>query len=296
MSTNAKKTTERPAGLLTWTAIGVVVVVIAVLVVIKVTKHTGPTAGDSVTSSAMVSELTTIPASVYDTVGVTSPAAGVSAPVVTKGQTLLESTSAVTGKKVPRVIYVGAEYCPYCAAERWSVITALSRFGTWSGLSNTESATGDVYGGTQTFSFVNAKYSSPYIAFDGVEMYSNQVDPATNYYYKLQNLTGVDKTTFATYDTPTYIPGMSANDKYAFPFMSIGNKYLLSGAQFSPALLHGVTRDNIASGLSTASSPFTAAILSAANYLTASICQTTGNMPADVCTSPAVKTAVHKGL
>jgi len=52
----------------------------------------------------------------------------------------------------------------------------------------------------------------------------------------------------------------------------------------------------IASGLSTASSPFTAAILSAANYLTASICQTTGNMPADVCTSPAVKTAVHKGL
>jgi len=50
VSTNAKKTTERPAGLLTWTAIGVVVVVIAVLVVIKVTKHTGPTAGDSVTS------------------------------------------------------------------------------------------------------------------------------------------------------------------------------------------------------------------------------------------------------
>ena len=34
----------------------------------------------------------------------------------------------------PEVLYVGTEFCPYCAAESWSLIVALSRFGQFSGL------------------------------------------------------------------------------------------------------------------------------------------------------------------
>ncbi len=45
----------------------------------------------------------------------------------------------------PEVLYVGAEYCPYCAAERSAVAVALSRFGTLHGLGQTASSPNDVY-------------------------------------------------------------------------------------------------------------------------------------------------------
>jgi hypothetical protein len=32
------------------------------------------------------------------------------------------------------MLYIGAEYCPYCAAERWPLVMALSKFGTFSNL------------------------------------------------------------------------------------------------------------------------------------------------------------------
>jgi len=32
------------------------------------------------------------------------------------------------------VVYIGAEYCPYCAVERWPLIVALNRFGTLTNL------------------------------------------------------------------------------------------------------------------------------------------------------------------
>ena len=38
------------------------------------------------------------------------------------------------------IVYVGAEYCPYCAAERWAIVTALETFGTFSGLQPIASA------------------------------------------------------------------------------------------------------------------------------------------------------------
>ena len=38
---------------------------------------------------------------------------------------------------------MGAEYCPYCAAERWSMIVALGRFGTFSGLQTMRSSSTD---------------------------------------------------------------------------------------------------------------------------------------------------------
>ena len=45
--------------------------------------------------------------------------------------------SALTFDGKPGIFYYGAEYCPYCAAERWPVVVALSRFGTWSNLQQT---------------------------------------------------------------------------------------------------------------------------------------------------------------
>jgi hypothetical protein len=75
--------------------------------------------------------------------------------------------------KSPAMLYYGAEYCPYCAAERWAMTAALSRFGTWSNLKITASSHTDVDPETHTFSYYGATFTSPYIAFAGIERYSN---------------------------------------------------------------------------------------------------------------------------
>ena len=132
----------RPAGLFTWLAVGLVVVVVAVLVIIKVTSGGNPSSNASGTfqpaSPTTVTQLTTVPASVFNAVGVTSPVAPVTPPQLVKGQPTLTATNA-SGSKGPEVLYIGAEYCPFCAAQRWATIVALSRFGTWSGLGNMSS-------------------------------------------------------------------------------------------------------------------------------------------------------------
>src|SRR6185312_6914517 len=43
-------------------------------------------------------------------------------------ETTPPNVSVLTSKGLPEVVYVGAEYCPYCAAERWGTIIALDRF------------------------------------------------------------------------------------------------------------------------------------------------------------------------
>ncbi|MGA2433302.1 MAG: DUF929 family protein [Acidimicrobiales bacterium] len=288
----AKASSGRPAGLFTWLAVGLVVLVVAALVIIKVTSGSTASTGSSTfqaTDPATVSELTTVPASVFNTVSVISPVAPVTPPQAISGQPALSET--VNGKKLPEVFYFGAEYCPFCAAQRWPTIIALSRFGTWSGLGNMTSSSQDIDPNTPTFTFLKAKYTSPYIAFKSIEFETNVYDSATSSYTKLQTPTKTQLALFRKYDTSTYIKGMPSSDNGSIPFMSIGNKFLVSGASFTPATLAGLSRTAIAQGLNTTSSPITAAIIASANYLTASICTLTNNQPSTVCTSPAVVAA-----
>ena len=288
------KGSGRPAGLFTWLAIGLVVVVVATLVIIKVTSS--PTSsGNSTfqaTDAATVAQVTQIPASVFDTVGITSNVAAVSPPQAVSGQPVLMATSS-TGQKLPEVLYIGAEYCPFCAAQRWSTIIALSRFGTWTGLGNTESSTlsGEVFPGTQTFTFLKAHFKSKYLVFSGVEEFNNVFDSALNYYSPLQKPSAADNAIFKKYDTSTYIKGITSSQDGSIPFLSIGNQYLVSGSSFTPAALTGLTRSQIASGLSDPTSPVTAAIIASANYETAALCVLTKNQPGNVCNSPGVKAA-----
>ena len=87
------------------------------------------------------------------------------------GQATEISGTALTANGKPEVLYIGAEYCPYCAAERWAMIVALSRFGTFSGLATVHSAAAngageaEPYPNTPTWTFVNAKYTSQYLTF-----------------------------------------------------------------------------------------------------------------------------------
>jgi hypothetical protein len=289
----ARGSSGRPAGLFTWLAIGLVVVIVAALVLIKVLSGTTTTPGKStftLTDPTTFAQITGVPMSVFNAVGVTSQAVQVTSPIPIKGQPPLTAKNSA-GKTVPEILYVGAEYCPYCAAQRWATIVALSRFGTWSDLGNMTSYAHDVYPSTPTFTFVKAKYTSPYIVFTSVEEYTNYLNKSKSYYQTLQKPTAAQIKLVEKYDTGKYITGLSSSDGNPIPFMTFDNKFLVSGASYSPDTLTNLTRSDIATGLSDSTSPVTDAIVASANYQSAAICALTNNMPSNVCTSPGVLAA-----
>lgn len=176
----------------------------------------------------------------------------------------------------PIVLYVGGEYCPYCAAERWSLVVALSRFGTFSDLKLSQSSSTDVYPDTRTFSFAGSHYSSQYLTFQGVETADRLQQP-------LQALTADQQAVMNRYDAPPY-----TQSRGSVPFTSIANQYLTNGSGYSPQLIQGRSWEDISGRLSNPNDPVTQAIVGNANYLTAAICQVTGQQPAAVCSAAPI--------
>jgi Domain of unknown function (DUF929) len=180
----------------------------------------------------------------------------------------------------PVLFYVGGEFCPFCAADRWALIMALSRFGSFTGIETNSSSTGDNYPGTPTFTFVKATYTSPYLVFDGKEVLG-----ATNT-TPLQSLTSAESTVFNTYDVPPYDPTPSG-----IPFLDFGGWYMTS-VTYDVGVLHvnqsdqnsqALTYAEIVSGLSKANSPIAQGIVGTANEYTAAICAMTNNRDKAVC-------------
>jgi hypothetical protein len=183
----------------------------------------------------------------------------------------------------PEVFYEGAEYCPYCAAERWSTAVALSRFGTFTKLPETSSSSSDIDPSTSTLSFYGSVYSSSYIDFVPLEETTNQPN-GNGGYTVLQTPTADEAKIIQTYNAAPYTnsPGI--------PFMSIANHYLELGPGYDPASLAGLSQQDIANDLSNSSSTVAKNILGGANYLTAAICAVTNNQPASVCTTGVIPT------
>jgi hypothetical protein len=280
-----------PTALLTWGTAAVVVIIVVVLVVVKITGG-NPTLssgkGWSPASPQVVAEVTNVPASVFDAVGVNAQVSEINPPIAISGQKPLTFVSA-DGKTLPGVYFYGAEYCPYCGAARWSMIAALSRFGTFHKLGNMTSSSTDVDPNTPTFTFSKATYTSPYIVFKPDEFESNQVDAAGTGYTVLMKPTKFEQALVNKYDSTTYFPSLPS-DENGFPFIDFGNKFL-QDTLYDPSILQGVTRDQVASGLKDAQNPITQVIVAGANYLSAAICAIDGQAPAAVCTSKGVKAA-----
>jgi Domain of unknown function (DUF929) len=281
------------SALLAWGAVGLVIVIVAVLVIVKIA--TGSSANLSYTPTtaapaSVVSDVTSVPASVFNQVGTASSSGSVAPPTVISGQPPL-----VLNGKSPSMLYYGAEYCPYCAAERWAMVVALSRFGTFSGLKITASSHSDVYAETHTFSFYGSTLTSPYINFVPIETYSNV--PLANgngdEYQSLQAPTKQEAQIITKYSSSKYVPNASTAGGVSFPFIDIGNRVIISGASYNPALLLGAsaTWSEIAGNLDDPTNPATQAIVATANYITASICAVSPHAPASVCDSPGVKAA-----
>jgi hypothetical protein len=176
----------------------------------------------------------------------------------------------------PEVFYYGAEFCPFCAAERWPIIVALSRFGTFSGLKTTTSSSSDAYPNTPTFTFHNATYTSQYTDFVSVESADRDRNP-------LEMPTPAQQALFTQYGTGS------------IPFVDFGNQYAFSGAMYFPDVLSGMSWQAIADSLKQPDSPQAKAILGSANLITAAICKLTADQPATVCSSTPVQ-AIEKSL
>jgi Domain of unknown function (DUF929) len=260
----------------------IVVVIVVVLAVVLLTNSgggsSGSTAGDTAaapTGSALTSvvgQLTSVPAGTLDQVGAGTTAANpttITGPALTSG-----------GK--PEVLYIGAEYCPYCAAERWAMIVALNRFGTFTGLAPIRSAAKDGGGNaepfplTPTWTFAKSTYTSSYLTFTPVEGYTNIPDKATGFYTVLQTPTAAQQALLGKYD---------AASQGAIPFIDYGNKFMSVGASYNPAVLSGLTWAQIADDLHDPTSTVGKSVLGTANFATAAICSLTNDQPASACTA-----------
>jgi hypothetical protein len=262
----------------------VVLVIVVVFVVLKVTsKTTTDTSSNGPTGSALtslISTTTSVPASTLDAVG--------SGSGQVTGKLIKITGSPLTENGKPEMLYEGAEYCPYCAAERWAMVVALSRFGTFTGLSTVHSAAhngaGDAepYPDTPTWTFLHATFTSSYLTFTPVEIETNIPDKSSGEYTLLETPTKAEDALEAKYDAPPNVP---SGDNGAIPFIDFGNKYMIAGASYNPGDLSGLTWAQVAADLSNPNSSVAKAIDGTANYLTAAICSITGNAPASACTS-----------
>jgi len=264
--------------------IAVVAIVVAFIVVKANSKPPSSSSSNGPTGAALssvVANVTSVPASTLDKVG------DGNGQVTAKPQPITGGTP-LTANGKPEMLYMGAEYCPYCAAERWAMIQALSRFGTFSGLSTVHSASvngagqAEPYPDTPTFTFHGSSYTSKYLTFTPVETQTNIPDKSTGGYTTLETPTKDQQALLTKYDVPPYVP---AGNEGAIPFIYFGGKYVSIGASYDVTVLSGKTWDQIASALSDPNSAIAKAIGGTANHITAAICKMTGNQPASACTA-----------
>jgi hypothetical protein len=274
----------------------VVAIVVIALVIVKLNSGGGTAASSSngptgTALTTLTKQVTNVPASVTDTVAGGGVNKGVFVPTETSTQvqnassqlgsyfgTVNSSTPLTSGGK-PEVLFIGGEYCPFCAAQRWAMVNALSRFGTFTGLTTTHSSSTDSDPNTPTFTFYKSTYKSNYINFTSVEEYTNfRQGNSSNTsvpYQTLQTPTPAQQTIAQTYDPSGSIP-----------FFDLGNKYVQVGnlSPLDPAMLAGMSWSQVATAINDPSSAIGKAEIGNANYMTAGICKLTNNQPTTACT------------
>src|SRR5215475_3708542 len=278
----ARKAERRNRILITGGSTLAVLVIVLVFIIVKVSQGSPSSPGNSSSTgtplpASVASQVTGVPAATLDKVG-----KGL-VPAFTKGQPPFTAGSgaALTSARKPEMFYIGAEYCPYCAAMRWSMAVALSRFGTLTTpLHGIHSSSTDVNPNTATLTFYKSGYHSPYLAFTPVET-------TTVSKVALQSPTAAQNAVWAKYEPDPQTRG--------YPFIAFSNKQVMKGPIYDAGVLQGKSWSQIAAALKDPTSPIAQSVNGAANYITGAICQMTNDQPASVCNSAAV-TAVKSGL
>jgi len=277
-------------------AILVVAIIVVAFVLVKLNSgskspaaaSSGPT-GTALT--ALTNQVTGVPTSVTDKVAGGGAQKGLFVSTKTSTEVnnaanqlgsffgTVDGSTPLTSAGKPEVLYLGGEYCPFCAAQRWAMVNALSRFGTFSGLTTTHSSSTDTDPNTPTYTFYKSTYKSDYITFTPVEEYTN---------YRIGNSSSTS-VGYQTLQTPTAAQQALAqayNPSGSIPFMDLGNKYVQVGnlSPLTPTLLAGKSWAQVAAAMNDPSSKLGQAEIGNANYMTAGICKLTNNTPATACT------------
>jgi len=275
----ARKAERRNRIMITAGSTLVVLVIVAAFIVIKLSQGSPSSSsanGRTLLPASVSSQVTGVPAATLNKVGAGAvPAFTQGRPAFTAG-----TGAPLTSGGKPQMLYIGAEFCPYCAATRWSMAIALSRFGTLTPLHGIHSSSTDADPNTATLTFYKSGYNSKYLNFTPVEVQTVSRGP-------LQNPTSAQNAIWAKYEP-------DANSR-GYPFIAFGNKLVLKGPIYDAAVLQGKSWSQIAAALKDPASPISQSVVGAANYITGAICKMTNNQPSDVCSSPAVQ-AVQSGL
>ncbi|MGH7641261.1 MAG: DUF929 family protein, partial [Candidatus Dormibacteria bacterium] len=187
-----------------------------------------------------------------------------------------------TANGLPQVVFVGGEYCPLCALERWSLVVGLSHFGKFSNLKLIRSSVYDSPANVPTFTFAHgASYKSSYISFLPREHQSNVSIGGNGPPYAIfQSL------------PPKVLDAFTTLGGGAYPFLDYGGRYASVGSEAADsdvAALSGLSWDQVLSQLRNPKSTIAQEILGGANYITATTCLLTSNRPGSACGSSMIR-------
>ena len=264
----ARRAEVRNRVLITAGSVVAVLAIVAGFLIFKTTNKPGsPASGGNLgpaLPASVKNDIASVPASTLNAVGTGS--------VLTYNPTPISAIkdTALTSNGKPEMLYIGAQFCPYCGAERWAMAVALSRFGTFSSpMYGIHSSSTDVDPSTPTLSFYKTTYTSKYLVFTSVE--NETVSKAL-----LETPTSAEQALWNKYNPNSY------------PFIDFGNKYVLKLPSYDPGVLAGMTWAQVAQALHDPSSKAAQGADGAANLLTAAICKMTNGQPGNVCTQAGV--------
>jgi len=173
------------------------------------------------------------------------------------------------------VFFMGAEYCPYCAAERWAIVRALSKYGQWTGLKQTMSAARDEpFLNLPTYDLIEATYTSQHIEFVAREIKDREFKP-------LQKLLKTEEKLVRKY-----------NPEKKIPFLLIGGRFMQIEAGFSPKIFIGHTFRQTETELKKIESDIRKTIDDEASIISALLC--ISGLPPELCKETVVAELVTK--
>jgi len=162
------------------------------------------------------------------------------------------------------MFFMGAEYCPYCAAERWAIVRSLQKFGQWDGLKQTISAARDQpFLNLPTYDFTKATYNSPHIEFVAREIKDREFKP-------LEKLLKTEEKLVRKH-----------NPKKEIPFVLIGGRFVQVGSGFPPKIFIGHTFRQTETELKKIESEIRKTIDEEANVISALLC--VSGLPPELC-------------
>jgi thiol-disulfide isomerase/thioredoxin len=169
------------------------------------------------------------------------------------------------------VFFLGAEFCPFCAVERWAIVEALKKFGNWENLVENFSADKDEeYLNIPTFSFLKAKFSSSFVEFHALETADrdfNAIDNRRNDPYDILE---------------------NYNPDHIVPFILIDGQYMQVGCGYSPKLFEDLDHKKIKEQFHDLHFIPGSMIKNEASYLTALICSTLKDKIEVICTDERI--------